>query len=87
MENLTNFLTISETKIDGFFKHCLFEAGDYKLQRQDCDIHGGGIAKWVKSDLVARQCKDLESKQLTPAQFTKQSLWIQEQIHLTILFL
>jgi hypothetical protein len=45
------------------FKVTSFMSG-YKLERHDRNIHGGGIAAFIRTDIPARRRHDLECKNL-----------------------
>jgi hypothetical protein len=40
------------------------EVSGYKLERRDRDIHGGGLAAFIRTDIPARRRHDLECKNL-----------------------
>ena len=55
---------ISETKLDISFRDSIFDVPGYKLKRKDRNLHGGGVAAFIRSDIPARRRKDLESQNL-----------------------
>ena len=57
-EKLVDLLFISETKLDSSYHDNLFEVQGYKLERRDRDLHGGGIAAFIRSDIPARRIKE-----------------------------
>jgi hypothetical protein len=59
-EKTVDLLFISETKIDSSFRNSIFEVSGYKLERHDRDIHGGGLAAFIRTDIPARRRHDLE---------------------------
>ena len=59
-----DLLFISETKINSSFRNSIFEVAAYKLERHDRDIHGGGLAAFIRTDIPARRRHDLECKNL-----------------------
>ena len=61
---MRKLLFISETKIDSSFRNSIFEVSGYKLERHDKDIHGGGLAAFIRTDIPARRRHDLECKNL-----------------------
>ena len=61
-EKLVDLLFISETKLDSSFRDNIFEVQEYKLERCDRDLHGGGVAAIIRPDIPARRRKALESK-------------------------
>ena len=63
-EKTVDLLLISETKIDASFRNSIFEVSGYKLERRDRDIHGGGLAAFIRTDIPARRRHDLECKNL-----------------------
>lgn len=63
-EKTVDLLFISETKIDSSFRNSIFEVSGYKLERHDRNIHGGGLAAFIRTDIPARRRHDLECKNL-----------------------
>jgi exonuclease III len=63
-EKTVDLLFISETKIDSSFTNSIFEVSGYKLERHDRDIHGGGLAVFIRRDIPTRRRHDLECKNL-----------------------
>ena len=63
-EKTVDLLFISETKIDSTFRNSIFEVSGYKLERHDRNIHGGGWAAFIRTDIPARRRHDLECKNL-----------------------
>jgi hypothetical protein len=61
-EKTVDLLFISETKIDSSFTNSIFEVSGYKLERHDRDIHGGGLAVFIRRDIPTRRKNDLECK-------------------------
>ena len=50
---------LSETKIDESFPTAQFNVPDFKLYPEDRDVHGGGVARYVRSTLTHRQRSDI----------------------------
>ena len=50
--------------MDIYFRDSIFAVPGYKLERRDRNLHGGGVAAFIRSDISARRCKDLESQNL-----------------------
>ena len=63
-EKTVDLLFISETKIDSSFRNSIFEVSGYKHERHDRNIHGGGLAAFIRTDIPARRRHDLECKNL-----------------------
>ena len=63
-DKIVDLLFISETKLDGSFRDFIFDVPGYKLEQKDRNLHGGGVAAFIRSDIPARRRKDLESQNL-----------------------
>ena len=63
-EKTVDVLFISETKIDSSFRNSIFEVSGNKLERHDKNIHGGGLAAFIRTDIPVRRRYDLESQNL-----------------------
>jgi hypothetical protein len=46
------------------WKNIIFELSGYKLERIDRNIHGGGLATFIRTDIPARRRHDLECQNL-----------------------
>jgi hypothetical protein len=51
-DKIVDCLIVSERKIDSTFKDSLFEVDGYKLQRRDRTDSGGGIATFMRTDII-----------------------------------
>ena len=56
---IVDLLFISETKLDISFRDSIFDVPGYKLERRDRNLHGSGIAAFIRSDMPARRRKVL----------------------------
>lgn len=62
-DKIVDILFISETKIDSSYLDSIFTISGYKFER-DRDIHGGGLASFVRADITSRRQKDLRQIKL-----------------------
>ena len=63
-DKIVDLLFISETKLDATFRNSIFDSKGYKLERADRNVHGGGIACYIRNDIPSRRRTDLESTAL-----------------------
>jgi hypothetical protein len=79
-EKTVDLLFISETKIDSSFTNSIFEVSGYKLERHDRDIHGGGLAVFIRRDIPTRRKKDYKD-QIVPLNQKEFSLYFYTKDH------
>ena len=64
VDKVVDLLFISETKLDSSFLDSVFDVAGYKLERRDRNLHGGGLAAFIRSDIPSRRRKDLKCHDL-----------------------
>ena len=62
--NIVDMLIIAETKLDESFPDAQFRVNNYHLWRNDRNIHGGGLAVYLRSDLASDRKKNLECNKI-----------------------
>ena len=62
-QNIVEML-ITETKLDESFPDAQFRVNNYHLWRNDRNIHGGGLAVYLRSDLTSDREKNLECNKI-----------------------
>jgi hypothetical protein len=62
--NIVDMLIIAETKLDESFPVAQFRVNNYHLWRNDRNIHGGGLAVYLRSNLASDRKKNLECNKI-----------------------
>ena len=64
IDKVVDLLFLSETKLDSTYRDSIFDSPGYKVERRERNLHGGGIAAFIRSDIPSRRCKELECNEL-----------------------
>ena len=63
-QNIVDMLIIAETQLYESFPDAQFRVNNYHLWRNDRNIHGGGLAVYLRSDLASDRKKNLECNKI-----------------------